>query len=95
MTVSKRLKKTAANKNNAWFTLRLTLKDKALMQYLYHSSWWLFVYRNVHFYEKTLTIVTKHSILDAAGVLNLPQYALTCIAYKNNLIQVVDKYLTL
>ena len=41
-------------------------------------------------YGKALTIVTKCSVLDVAGVLNLPQYVLSCIAYRNNLIQVAD-----
>ena len=36
--------------------------------------------------EKALTIFTKCAVLDVAGVLNLPHYALMCIAYRNNLI---------
>ena len=43
------------------------------------------------FFRKALTIVTKSSILDVAGILNPPQYALTRIAYRNNLIQVTDE----
>ena len=33
----------------------------------------------------------KYSVLDVAGVLSPSQYALTWIAYRNNLIQAADK----
>lgn len=49
------------------------------------------MYLNVRFYGKVLTIVAKCSVLYAAGALSLPQYALTCTAYRNSLIQVAHE----
>ena len=46
----------------------------------------VFVY---YCYGKALTIFTKCSIFDVAGVLNPCQYELTWIAYRNNYIQVL------
>ena len=43
----------------------------------------------INCYGKVLTIVTKCSIFDVAGVLNPCQYELTWIAYRNNYIQVL------
>ena len=42
-------------------------------------------------YGKALAVVTKCSIVDVAGVLNPCQYELTCIAYRNKIIQVLMK----
>ena len=51
----------------------------------------------INCYGKALTIVTKFSIFDVAGVLNPCQYELTWIVYRNNYIQVLmnrNKWLT-
>ena len=43
------------------------------------------------FLWKGINTCHKILILDVAGVLNLVQYVLACLAYRNNLIQVADE----